>query len=171
MNQAAAIANLVPQKLARLGIGAAFPDHVFVEIIDPQIRQVLGGYHFYDANRGGGLWLGRHYGAGNERVGDPVGDHSHAATVRQLLRFFLLLEQGRLISADASRTMREIFLTPEIPHDDIKFVNALANRPGIQILRKWGSWPNKDFQRVVNFQREEIPALPKNSVAIKSAAK
>ena len=106
------------------------------------IRQMLDGYHFYDAQRGGGLWLGRHYGAGDERYGDPIGDHSHAATVRQLLRFFLLLEQGRLVSPEASRTMREIFLSPEIPHDDIKFVKALATRRGVEILRKWGSWEN-----------------------------
>ena len=106
------------------------------------IRQVLDGYHFYDANRGGGLWVGRHYGASDERYGDPVGDHSHAATVRQLLRFYLLLEQGRLVSPEASRTMREIFLSPDIPHHDIKFVRALAARPGVQILRKWGSWEN-----------------------------
>ena len=107
-----------------------------------QIQQVLDGYHFYDANRDGGLWVGRHYGQGGERYGDPVGDHSHAATVRQLLRFYLLLEQGRLVSPEASRTMREIFLSPEIPHDDIKFVKALASRPGVTILRKWGSWEN-----------------------------
>lgn len=107
-----------------------------------QIQQVLDGYHFYDANRGGGLWVGKHYGKGDERVGDPVGDHSHAATVRQLLRFYLLLEQGRLVTPEASRTMREIFLSPEIPHDEIKFVKALSERPGVQIVRKWGSWEN-----------------------------
>ena len=107
-----------------------------------QIQRVLDGYHFYDANRGGGLWVGRHYGKSDERYGDPVGDHSHAATVRQLLRFYLLLEQGRLVSPEASRTMREIFFSPDTPHDDIKFVKALATRPGVQILRKWGSWEN-----------------------------
>ena len=46
------------------------------------------------------------------------------------------------MSPDASRTMREIFLSPDIPHDNIKFVKALADRPGVQILRKWGSWEN-----------------------------
>ena len=107
-----------------------------------QIQRVLDGYHFYDANRGGGLWVGRHYGKSDERYGDPVGDHSHAATVRQLLRFYLLLEQGRLVSPEASRTMREIFLSPDIPHDDIKFTKALASRPSVQVLRKWGSWEN-----------------------------
>ena len=46
-------------------------------------------------NRGGGIWMGKHYGRGGERLGDPIGNNSHAATVRQLLRFYLLLEQGK----------------------------------------------------------------------------
>jgi len=107
-----------------------------------QIQEVLNSYGFYDANRGGGLWVGRHYGQNSERYGDPVGDHSHAATVRQLLRYFLLLEQGKLVSRDASRTMREIFESPDIPHDRIKFVEALEDRPDVRIIRKWGTWEN-----------------------------
>lgn len=103
------------------------------------IRQVLDRYHFYDATHGGGLWLGKHYGQGGERLGDPVGDHSHAATVRQLLRFYLLLEQGRLVSPAASQTMREIFASPDIPALDDRFVRALAGR-GLQVLRKSGWW-------------------------------
>lgn len=104
-----------------------------------QIQQVLDSYHFYDANRGGGIWVGKHYGKDTERIGSPVGDNSHAATVRQLLRFYVLMEQGRLVSPEAAATMREIFASPDIPHDDIKFVKALNGRD-VQILRKWGSW-------------------------------
>ena len=104
-----------------------------------QIQAVLTSYNFYDASHGGGIWIGKHYGSGEERYGDPVGNHSHAATVRQLLRYFLLLEQGKLVSTEASKTMREIFASPEIPHDDIKFVKGLAGRDA-QILRKSGSW-------------------------------
>jgi beta-lactamase class A len=104
-----------------------------------QIQQVLGSYHFYHAKRGGGLWVGKHYGQDTERIGSPVGDHSHAATVRQLLRFYLLLEQGKLVSPAASKAMLEIFASPEVPGDNIKFVKALAGR-GVHILRKWGSW-------------------------------
>jgi beta-lactamase class A len=103
------------------------------------IQSVLDSYHFYDANRGGGIWVGKHYGVDTERVGSPVGDNSHAATVRQALRFYLLLEQGRLVSAQASARMLEIFASPDIPRDDIKFVKALAGRD-VHILRKWGSW-------------------------------
>jgi beta-lactamase class A len=104
-----------------------------------QIRDALDVYHFYDAKHGGGIWVGKHYGKDSERVGSPAGDNSHAATVRQLLRFYLLLEQGRLVSPEASARMREIFASPDIPPDEIKFVKALAGRD-VRILRKWGSW-------------------------------
>ena len=87
-----------------------------------QIQAVLNSYQFYDKDHGGGIWIGKHYGKGGERIGDPLGDNSHAATERQLLRYFLLLEQGKLISPTASKTMREIFASPDIPHDPIKFV-------------------------------------------------
>jgi beta-lactamase class A len=107
-----------------------------------EIQQVLNSYGFYSAQQGGGLWVGRHYGKSVERHGDPLADHSHAATVRQLLRYYLLLEQDKLVSPEASKVMREIFVSPEIPHDDIKFVRGLADRPELQIRRKWGSWEN-----------------------------
>jgi beta-lactamase class A len=106
-----------------------------------EIQRVIDSYQFYDKEYGGGLWVGKHYGAGGERIGDPIADHSHAATVRQLLRFYLLLEQGKLVSPEASKTMKEIFASPEIPHDNIKFVKGLEGRD-VQILRKWGSWEN-----------------------------
>ncbi|HOB74839.1 MAG TPA: serine hydrolase [Phycisphaerae bacterium] len=103
------------------------------------IQRVLNEEGFYDPDRGGGIWVGKHYGKGDERYADPVGGHSHAATVRQVLRYFLLLEQGALVSPEASRTMREIFASPEIPHNNIKFVKGLAGRD-VRIIRKWGSW-------------------------------
>lgn len=103
------------------------------------IQHVLRTQGFYDEQRGGGIWMGKHYGENGERVGDPVGDHSHAATIRQLLRFYLLLEQERLLSAEASRAMRAIFESPNIPHDEIKFVAGLKGRD-VDIIRKWGSW-------------------------------
>lgn len=104
-----------------------------------EIQRVVEQYGFYDANRGGGIWVGKHYGVSTERYGDPVGDNSHAATVRQLVRYYLMLEQGRLISPASSKSMREIFESPQIPHDDIKFVRALAGE-NVPIIRKWGSW-------------------------------
>ncbi|HVV01375.1 MAG TPA: serine hydrolase [Verrucomicrobiae bacterium] len=103
------------------------------------IQKVLDDYHFYDTNHGGGIWMGKHYGPSAERYGDPIGDNSHAATVRQLLRYWLMLEQGKLVSPAASKTMREIFESPELPHDNIKFVKALQGR-NLHIIRKWGTW-------------------------------
>lgn len=104
-----------------------------------KIQAVLNSYDLYNTNHGGGIWVGKHYGKGTERFGDPIGDNSHAATVRQLLRYFLWLEQGKLVSPAASKTMRAIFASPDIPHDDIKFVKGLAGR-NLQIIRKWGTW-------------------------------
>jgi beta-lactamase class A len=104
-----------------------------------EIQQVLNSYGFYDAAHGGGIWVGKHYGQGSERFGDPVADHSHAATVRQLLRYYLMLEQGKLVSLEASKTMGEIFDSPDIPHDELKFVKALHGRR-LHIRRKLGTW-------------------------------
>ena len=104
-----------------------------------QIQSVLNAQHFYDTNHGGGLWVGKHYGKGDERYGSPIANNSHAVTVRQVLRYFLLLEQGKLVSPAASKTMREIFASPDIPHDNIKFLKGLAGRD-VQIIRKWGTW-------------------------------
>lgn len=105
------------------------------------IEKALESYGFYDASHGGGIWVGKHYGITGERIGDPVGDNSHAATVRQVLRFYLLMEQGKLISPAASRTMREIFASPDIPAENIKFVKGLEGRH-LEILRKSGTWEN-----------------------------
>src|SRR5438067_1698188 len=103
------------------------------------IQKVLDDDHFYDKDHVGGIWVGKHYGKGDERYLDPVGQNSHAATVRQLLRYFLLLEQDKLVSPEASKKMREIFESPDIPHDDIKFVKALDGRD-VKIIRKCGTW-------------------------------
>ena len=104
-----------------------------------EIQQVLNEQGFYDAAHGGGIWVGKHYGPNSERIGDPVANHSHGATVRQLLRFYWLLSRDQLVSPAASQKMRAIFLSPDIPHDDHKFVKALSGR-GLTILRKWGSY-------------------------------
>jgi beta-lactamase class A len=106
-----------------------------------KIQQILNADGFYDQAHGGGIWVGKHYGVGTERYGDPIANHSHGVTVRQLLRFYLLLEQRKLISPAASKTMREIFESPDIPHDDIKFVKGLDGR-NVQIIRKLGTWEN-----------------------------
>ena len=103
------------------------------------IQQTLNAAGFYDASKGGGIWVGKHYGPNSERIGSPVANNSHAVTVRQLLRFYQLLDHNDLVSPAASRKMKEIFLSPDIPHDENKFVKGLHGR-GLTILRKWGSW-------------------------------
>ncbi len=105
------------------------------------IQKVLDDYHFYDKDHGGGIWVGKHYGKDAERHMSPVGDNSHAVTVRQLLRYYILLEQGKLVSPQASATMKEIFKSPDIPFDDIKFVKGLKGRD-VTLYRKWGTWEN-----------------------------
>ena len=104
-----------------------------------QIQQILDSYHLYDVAHGGGLWVGKHYGQGGERYVDPIGNHSHAATVRQLLRFYLWLEQGKLVSPAACKVMRDIFASPNLMHVNDKFVKGLAGR-NVQLLRKSGWW-------------------------------
>ncbi len=106
-----------------------------------QIQEVLYKWHFYDASHGGGIWVGKQYGQSDERIGDPVADHSHAVTVRQCLRFYSLLEQGKLVSAEASKTMRQIFESPDIRHERNKFLKNLRD-PRLSIIRKSGSWEN-----------------------------
>jgi beta-lactamase class A len=106
------------------------------------IQAVIDQYKLYDPNRGGGIWVGKHYGKDAERNLDPVGKHTHAITVRQVMRFYLLMMQGKLVSPEASARMREIFESPDVPHQQDKFVAGLAGRTGIKILRKSGTWEN-----------------------------
>lgn len=139
-----AVTNLDAQVRHELGLMVKASDNAMAakfsqELGLKQIQAVLNSYHFYEADRGGGIWVGKHYGQSGERYGSPVGDNSHAATVRQLLRYFLLLEQGKLVSPEASQAMREIFASPDTSHDEIKFVKGLAGRD-VEIIRKWGSW-------------------------------
>lgn len=104
------------------------------------IQAAIEKYKLYDPIRGGGIWVGKHYGKDVERYPDPVGHHSHAITVRQVLRFYLLMLQGKLVSPQASEKMVEIFESPDIPHQQDKFVKGLAGREGLKILRKSGTW-------------------------------
>jgi beta-lactamase class A len=96
-------------------------------------------YRLYDPLHGGGLWMGKHYAKGDERNRDPLAGESHAATARQLLRYYLMLEQGRLVSPQASKTMREVFESPNIEHLNSKIVLGLADRD-VKIIRKSGTW-------------------------------
>jgi hypothetical protein len=96
-------------------------------------------YRFYDQDRGGGFWCGKHYGNAEPRLGDPVHDHSHGATVRQCLRYYLMLEQGRLVSAAVCAKLKEIFAAPELEFHNDRFVRGLNGRD-VTIIRKSGLW-------------------------------
>lgn len=140
-----AATNLDPMVRHELGLMAKASDNEMAakyshELGLKHIQEILNRDGFYDAKHGGGIWVGKHYGKDKERYGDPIANHSHAATVRQLLRYFLLLEQNKLVSPAASKTMKEIFASPDIPFDDIKFVKALQHREGVTMYRKWGTW-------------------------------
>ncbi len=117
-------------------------------------------YRLYDPLHGGGLWMGKHYAKGEERNRDPLAGESHAATVRQLLRYYLMLEQGRLVSPQASKTMREIFEGPDIEHLNAKIVLALAERD-VQIIRKSGTWSDwyADSAVVIGVGRHYVLAI------------
>jgi len=121
-----------------------------------KIQEILQSkkYGFYNEKHGGGLWYGKHYGKDSPRIGDPIHDHSHGATVRQVLRFYLMMEQGRLVNAQASTVMREIFAAPELEHLDAKFVAGLKGRD-VSVIRKSGTWETwlLDSARVENGDR------------------
>ncbi len=96
-------------------------------------------YQLYDADRQGGIWVGRDYGGGQglwQR--DPIHHISHGATARQAARFFVMLQRQELISPWASLEMKAIMGKPAIEH---KFVRGLKNLwPNSRIFRKSGTW-------------------------------
>jgi len=121
-----------------------------------RIQEILQSrrYAFYDRERGGGLWCGKHYGIDQPRYGDPLHDHSHGATVRQCLRYYLMLEQGRLVSPAACAQMKLIFAAPGLEFHNDRFVRGLNGRD-VTIIRKSGLWEDwhLDTARVQHDQR------------------
>lgn len=116
-------------------------------------------YRLYEAERDGGLWVGKHYSKDSQRLPDPVCGLSHAATARQLIRYFLMLERGELVSPVASAAMRDIFDSPDIEHTDTKFVKGLVGR-NLHILRKSGTWDvwHGDVARIAGEDRTYLLA-------------
>ena len=105
------------------------------------IAQVLTSpkYLLYDPKQNGGLWLGKAYGGPNDYWHrDPINNISHGATSIQVARFFLMLEQGKLVNPEYSAEIKEILSKPGIHH---KFVKGLETaKPGCEIYRKSGTW-------------------------------
>jgi beta-lactamase class A len=95
-------------------------------------------YALYDHDMNGGLWVGKPYAKVGAYKRDPLYNLSHAATPFEVARFYYLLETGRLVDPQASRTMPEMLSEPAIRH---KFVLGLeTHRPGSKIFRKSGTW-------------------------------
>ncbi|QOJ13446.1 MAG: DUF1460 domain-containing protein [Planctomycetia bacterium] len=117
-------------------IAAEFSQGVTLEYI--MDLQCGDKYRFYDKDHGG-LWTGKHYGVDAPRVGDPVGGHSHAVTVRQCLRFYLLMEQGKLVNARLSATLQALFASPMLAFHNHNFVAGLRGR-NATLIRKSGTW-------------------------------
>ncbi len=133
-------------------LAAKYSQLVGLEAI--QALQTSPRYRFYDATTGGGLWSGKHYGIGEPRTVEPVGGHSHAATVRQCLRYYLFLERGDLVHPRAAAAMRRVFASPALEFHDDNFVRGLRGR-GVSVLRKNGLWEDwhLDTARVRNGER------------------
>jgi beta-lactamase class A len=98
---------------------------------------VSAPFRLYDPAAGGGLWVGKDYAKGEAYRRDPLNNLSHGATVRQVARFFYLLERGELVGPRYDAEMKRILSQPEIRH---KFVAGLASRPSTQLYRKSGTW-------------------------------
>jgi len=95
-------------------------------------------YKLYDEDQGGGLWVGKRYAAGGARNPDPLAGLSHAATARQVARFYYMMAFGRLVSEERSQQMLEIMDDPKLHH---KFVNTYDKvAPRATLFRKSGSW-------------------------------
>ena len=95
-------------------------------------------YRFYEVEKGGGLWLGSGYAPGGPRDPEPLQGLLHAATARQVCRFYYLLAYGRLINPLRSQQMLKILAFPDL-HD--KFVKVLEPAvPLNRLYRKSGRW-------------------------------
>ena len=94
-------------------------------------------YAFYDADRSGGLWVGKDYAGVGAYHRDPIDDLSHAATAYQVARLYYRLDKGSLLNERYTAVMRDILARPGIEH---KFVAGLAGEEGLSMLRKSGSW-------------------------------
>ena len=105
-----------------------------------KIRSVLQDpkYHFYQKNRGGGLWVGKRYASKGSRYGDPLFQISHGATANQVCRFYYLVASGQLINKHRSEQMLSDLGNPKLHHKFVSQIDKLA--PKASVYRKSGSW-------------------------------
>jgi beta-lactamase class A len=114
--------------IERVGIG-----HIATVLQDPC-------YKLYDEQNGGGLWVGKPYGKGGTRIGDPLKNLSHAASVVQVCKYYYMLAFGQLVSEDRSRDMLSMLARPELHHKFVSVLDRVA--PTANVYRKSGTWEN-----------------------------
>ncbi|MDP6182774.1 MAG: serine hydrolase [Gammaproteobacteria bacterium] len=104
-----------------------------------RVNQILQSERFrlYDPLVNGGLWVGKEYATGSAFQRDPLHNISHGATALQTARFYYMLETGQVVNPRLTRVMKEMLSRPGIEH---KFVKGLADRDGVRIYRKSGTW-------------------------------
>ncbi len=95
------------------------------------------GYRFYDPDDGGGLWVGKDYAPTPAYHRDPVHQLSHGATAFQVARLYYMLATGTLVGPEATALMLEALSRPGLRH---KFVQSLGGIPGLEMMRKSGTW-------------------------------
>lgn len=95
-------------------------------------------YNLYDQEHGGGLWVGKAYGGSNGRIGDPIKNLSHAASVMQVCKYYYKLAFGQLVSPERSKDMLNILVDPELHHKFVSVLDRVA--PEAKVYRKSGTW-------------------------------
>ncbi len=140
-NQPDAAASLDPeiaadmQRSLKLGDDAA-TGRIAAAVGGEKIREALASpaLALYDPQTGG-LWYGRD--GGGAPASGPAADLLEAASVRQCLRFFTLLEQGRAVSEPASAALREMMAAPALEWSNDGVVRGLNGRD-VVLLRCGG---------------------------------
>ena len=97
-------------------------------------------YNLYDKKNGGGLWVGKPYGSCNARIGDPLKNLSHAASVMQVCKYYYMLAFGQLVNQDRSKDMLNMLVDPELHHKFVSVLDRVA--PDAKVYRKSGTWEN-----------------------------
>lgn len=95
-------------------------------------------YNLYDRENGGGLWVGKAYGGSNGRIGDPIKNLSHAASVEQVCKYYYKLAFGQLVSPERSKAMLDMLVDPELHHKFVSVLDRVA--PNAKVYRKSGTW-------------------------------
>lgn len=103
-----------------------------------EMGEIMKSYQLYDQANGGGLWVGKAYGGSNGRIGDPIKNLSHAASVKQVCKYYYKLAFGQLVSPERSKEMLNMLVDPELHHKFVSVLDRVA--PNAKVYRKSGTW-------------------------------